>query len=109
MRAHPWYKQFKDKQLEGLFPGKELMPLNDVIYEQMLDEFGFDPDYSVKCIEANRHNYITATYHLLYKKALRQNKPFVSVTSHVHGSVDRVSEMAGGQANQTRQSRHSQW
>jgi len=55
----------------GLFPGKEVMPLEDTIYEQILDEFGFDPDYSVKCIEANRHNNITATYHLLYKKALR--------------------------------------
>ena len=56
----------------------------------MLDDLGFDPDYSVKCIEANRHNHITATYHLLFKKALRQNKPFVAVTSHVAGSMDRV-------------------
>lgn len=37
----------------------------------MLDEFNYDPDYSVKCIEANRHNQITATYHLLTKRALR--------------------------------------
>ena len=50
------------------------MPVEDTIYEQILDEYGFDPDYAVKCIEANRHNNITATYHLLYKKALRQKK-----------------------------------
>lgn len=73
------------------------MPLNDTIYELMLDEFGFDPDYSVKCIEANRHNHITATYHLLYKKALKQNKPFVSVGSHVHGSLDRVTNVNASQ------------
>ena len=45
------------------------MPVNDKMYQMMLDEFNYDPDYSVKCIEANRHNQITATYHLLTKKA----------------------------------------
>ena len=66
------------------------MPLEDTIYEQILDEFGFDPDYAVKCIEANRHNNITSTYHLLYKKAARQKKPFTNV-SHVAGSLDRAA------------------
>ena len=46
--------------------------------------------YAVKCIEANRHNNITATYHLLYKRALRQKKPFTNV-SHVAGSLDRAA------------------
>ena len=73
------------------------MPVNDAIYEQMLDEFCFDPDYSVKCIEANRHNNITATYHLLFKRAQRQDKPFTNVT-HVAGSLDRRAEMAATQA-----------
>ena len=66
------------------------MPVEDSIYEQILDEFGFDPDYSVKCIEANRHNNITATYHLLYKRAQRQKKPFTNA-AHVTGSLDRAA------------------
>lgn len=66
------------------------MPVEDVIYEAILDEFGFDPDYAVKCIEANRHNNITATYHLLYKKALKESKPFTNAT-HVTGSLDRAA------------------
>ena len=90
IREHPWYRQFRDKQPIGLFPGKEVMPLEDTIYEQILDEFGFDPDYAVKCIEANRHNNITSTYHLLYKKAARQKKPFTNV-SHVTGSLDQAA------------------
>lgn len=45
------------------------MQLDNAIYEQILDKFKFDADYSVKCIEANRHNEITATYHLMHKKA----------------------------------------
>lgn len=80
------------------------MPVNDHIYEQCLDEFGFDPDYAVKCIEANRHNHITAAYHLLYKKALRKNKPYIQVSSHVHGSVDRVGQTTNV-AEQSRASR----
>jgi len=38
----------------------------------MLDRHQFDEEYSIKCLEANRHNHITATYHLLYKKAVRE-------------------------------------
>lgn len=92
IRNHPWYKQMKDKQPEGLFPGKYPMPVNDKLYQQMLDEFNYDPDYSVKCIEANRHNQITATYHLLGKKALRKDKNFLDDdqnTTNMVGSLDR--------------------
>jgi hypothetical protein len=46
-----------------------MMPINNTVYEQVVDKFGFDADYTGKCIEANRHNNITAVYHLLYKKA----------------------------------------
>ena len=67
IRDHPWFRQSRDKRPEGLFPGKELMPVDDEIYGRLLDDYCFDPDYTVKCIEANRHNNITTTYHLLYK------------------------------------------
>ena len=69
------------------------MPLNNTVYEQILEQFGFDADYTVKCIEANRHNNITAAYHLMYKKAQRQNKPYVMSTRHVTGSVDVVGQV----------------
>jgi 5'-AMP-activated protein kinase, catalytic alpha subunit len=69
IRSHPWYRQFKDKAEDGLFPQKEFMPFNNTVYEQALEQFGFDADYTVKCIEANRHNSVTAAYHLMYKKA----------------------------------------
>ncbi len=49
------------------------MPLDNLIYEKILENFGFDADYTVKCIEANRHNNITVAYHLMLKKSLRQN------------------------------------
>ena len=63
----------------------------------MLDQFNYDPDYSVKCIEANRHNQITATYHLLIKKHMRQEKSLLErggltsdePTANMVGSLDR--------------------
>ena len=57
----------------------------------MLDEFNYDPDYSVKCIEANRHNQITATYHLMSKKIAKQEKNMddMGTTANMVGSLDR--------------------
>lgn len=72
------------------------MPVDDKMYQLMLDQFNYDPDYSVKCIEANRHNQITATYHLLTKKHLRQEKSLMergmaddAPTANLVGSLDR--------------------
>ena len=88
------------------------MPVEDTIYEEILDEFGFDPDYAVKCIEANRHNNVTATYHLLFKRALREKKPFTNA-SHVTGSLDRAAiakyERAEAARNNERMSRRQDW
>jgi hypothetical protein len=52
----------------GFFPGKEKMPINPDIYKMIMDSHKFDHEYATKCIEANRHNYITATYNLIHKK-----------------------------------------
>lgn len=52
----------------GLFPGKEKMPYNNDIFSLMQENHKFDNEYAIKCIEANRHNQITATYHLLHKR-----------------------------------------
>lgn len=44
------------------------MPFSSSLLNLIVDDFGFEKDYSVKCIEANRHNHITATYHLINKR-----------------------------------------
>ena len=50
------------------------MPINNSIYEKLIQTYNYDPDYAVKVIEKNRHNFVTATYYLMLKKALSDKK-----------------------------------
>ena len=70
------------------------MPVNDQMYKIILNEHKFEPDYAMKCIEANRHNSITATYHLLYKKAIRTNMHISDSSTTATGSIDRNANKA---------------
>ena len=47
------------------------MPIDQTLLEQILQEYNFDREYSIKCLEANRHNHISATYHLINKRNRR--------------------------------------
>lgn len=64
------------------------MPVIEHVLNQMEEFIDFDPQYAIKCIESNRHNKITATYHLIHKKLLKSNKVFSSRL--VCGSLDRT-------------------
>ena len=44
------------------------MPVEDKLFNKLLDEYNFDRKYAQKCIEDNRHNHITACYHLIDKR-----------------------------------------
>ncbi len=73
IRAHPWYKQVtrSEKEAYGFFPGLKKMPIEDSLLNKIIEEYSFERDYSIKCLEANRHNHITATYHLIAKRNKR--------------------------------------
>lgn len=45
------------------------MPIDPEILES-LKQYDINTDYAKKCLEANKHNHITATYYLLLKKHL---------------------------------------
>jgi len=47
------------------------MPIEEALLNQIIDEYNFEKDYSIKCLESNRHNHITATYHLISKRNRR--------------------------------------
>lgn len=73
IRGHAWFKQVQrpEKEPVGQFPGLKKMIFDEGMLDSILDEYGFEKDYSVKCLEANRHNHITATYHLIAKRSKR--------------------------------------
>ena len=50
--------------------GYDPPPIDPEILKKM-QEYKIDIEYARKCIEANKHNYITATYYLLLKKHIK--------------------------------------
>ena len=76
IRSHPFMrdavKDFTNKTREpGLFPGLQKMPYSKDLLGKLIEDYSFEEDYSIRCLEANRHNHITATYNLINKKNTR--------------------------------------
>ena len=68
IREHRWYKQNEDVHYSGIVVGSDQIPVHEKLLDQLID-LGYDGEYSLKWIEANKHNNITATYNLLLKKS----------------------------------------
>lgn len=68
IKKHGW---FKDHTLipknQGIIVGYSQIPLEESILD-MLISYGFNREYSQKCIDANKHNHVTTTYYLLLKR-----------------------------------------
>ena len=73
IRNHPWYRQHTEVQYNGIIVGTDQIPVDENLLQEM-KKFDYDLDYSRKCIEANKHNHVTATYNLLLKSRLRDGK-----------------------------------
>jgi len=84
IRQHPWFNQIRERRQPGYFPLKAKMPINKSILKAVIDQHGFDPEYSARCIESNRHNHITATYNLMVIKSQR--------IQSIHGNLNRSIE-----------------
>ena len=61
--------EYKDNS-KGVIIGQDPAPIDPEILES-LKKFDINVDYARKCLEANKHNHITATYYLLLKKHLK--------------------------------------
>jgi len=60
IRGHVWYNIVKDTRVEGVIVGSNNVPIDMKILSS-LDEYGFNTEYAVKCLQANKHNHITTT------------------------------------------------
>lgn len=71
IRRHPWFNLVPcNKNSKGTIMGIDPAPIDPVILSS-LKGYEINTEYARKCIEANKHNHITATYYLLLKKHLR--------------------------------------
>ncbi len=70
IKKHPWFALHSMQQRQGIIVGVHQIPIEPAVLRQ-LSNFGFDPEYTQKCVEANKHNSATTTYYLLLKKFLR--------------------------------------
>jgi hypothetical protein len=66
----------------GLFPGLQKMPWQQDLLSKLIVDYQFEEEYAVRCMEANRHNHITATYHLIDKKNQRNRYMRETFSTH---------------------------
>lgn len=74
----------------GLFPGIQKMPWNRELLTKLIEDYHFEEEYAIRCMEANRHNHITATYHLIDKK--NQKNQYMRETFSTHNKKENDSK-----------------
>jgi 5'-AMP-activated protein kinase catalytic alpha subunit len=71
IRKHTWFNLVKcEENFRGTIVGIDPVPIDPSILKS-LKQYNIDLEYARKCLEANKHNHITATYFLLLKKHLK--------------------------------------
>ncbi len=72
IRQSSWYSNMQTpRPRQGIIVGVHQIPIEPRVLSQVL-EFGFDPEYTQKCIEANKHNGATTLYYMLMQRFLRE-------------------------------------
>lgn len=64
------------------------MPWQKDFLNKLIEDFQWEEDYAIRCMEANRHNHITATYHLLNKKQQRNQYMRDTFSTHRNNTKD---------------------
>eukprot|EP00929_Paragymnodinium_shiwhaense_P001597 TRINITY_DN10183_c0_g1_i1.p1 TRINITY_DN10183_c0_g1~~TRINITY_DN10183_c0_g1_i1.p1 ORF type:complete len:707 (+),score=150.33 TRINITY_DN10183_c0_g1_i1:129-2249(+) len=70
IRQHRWYRQIPEasiQECQDATASGRLLVLDQEILDQ-LESYGFPREYSVKCLQSNKHNHATTTYYLLRTK-----------------------------------------
>jgi 5'-AMP-activated protein kinase catalytic alpha subunit len=72
IKQHPWFNAWPTglSKLPGTIVGIDPAPI-DINILKDLKKYNIDVEYAHKCIDANKHNTISATYYLLLKKHLK--------------------------------------
>lgn len=68
------------------------MPYDKDLLKKLIEDYSFEEDYSIRCLEANRHNHITATYHLINKKNTRNTYMRETFSTHTKGNGSTTAD-----------------
>ena len=76
IKEHPWFNQINPKlnMSEGLLIDYYIVPFDEDIINQMVNEYSFNEQQIKVNLLINKHNHITATYYLILKKKIRMGK-----------------------------------
>lgn len=66
------------------------MPWEKTLLTKLIEDYQFEEEYAIRCMEANRHNHITATYHLIDKKNHRNR--YMRETFSTHNKKENESK-----------------
>lgn len=69
----------------------------------MLEEKGFQKEYAIKCLDANKHNHVTTCYYLLLKRLEREGKIETSKYYQTANTLYPKSLMASKESNALRE------
>jgi 5'-AMP-activated protein kinase catalytic alpha subunit len=72
IKAHPWFNIYKREYAipPGIIIGYNRIPVDEGILQD-LERYDMSREHAHRCIDANKHNHVTTTYHLLLKKHLQ--------------------------------------
>lgn len=73
IRRHPWMTMNSNqrKSTRGIVIGYNKIPI-DMKVLNSLTEMGLDIEKTQSCLQANRHNNLTTTYYLAFKKFIKE-------------------------------------
>lgn len=77
IREHNWFKLVPMQESEklatqGIIVGLNAIPVNRKVLDIIETNYDFDREHAKKCLQQNKHNYLTTTYYLVYKMFERQ-------------------------------------
>ena len=70
IRKHCWFSVVEEESRPGILIGYDHIIVDVEILKQ-LEKYGYNLDYTKKCLEANKHNDVTTAYYLLLKKYIQ--------------------------------------
>ena len=93
IKEHPWFNQVNPKinMSEGLLIDYYIVPFDEEIINQMVNEYSFNEQQIKVNLLVNKHNNITTAYYLILKKKIRNGKKTIGdMTSQLF--VDYIND-----------------